>query len=150
MGKEVWSLAESRSRKTMDYDAVTGGILKASLRIVAVLGIVILLYVCVGKSYALGYRIFQNKPYHPGSARSISVTIPDGCSNLEVAEALEKADIVENAYIFAIQCRIYHDRIKPGVHVISDAMTPKEILHILSEETEEQESEGSVPDGGNA
>ena len=143
-------MSERKIRKTMDYDAVTGGILKASLRIVAALVTIILLYVCIGKSYAFGYRIFQNQPYHPDSVRSISVTIPNGCTSLEVGEALAHADIIENAYVFAIQCRMYHYIIQPGVHVISDAMTPREILEVLSEKETETETEqsGNMPDGG--
>lgn len=126
-------MAEKKNGKTVDYDRLTGGILKASLRIT--LGIILagLLYLCVVKSYSFGYRIFQDQPYHPDSTRSISVTVPEGCSTLEMGQALVEADIVENAYVFAVQSQLYRYQIQPGTHVISDSMTTKEILKSLSE-----------------
>lgn len=129
-------MAEKEMKKSADYDKVTNGVLHASLRIVLLLGVAVLLYFCVVRSYTFGYQIFENKPFHPDSSRSISVTIPEDCGRLELAEALENANIIENAYVFAVQSRMYGTEIVPGKHVISDAMTPREILKVLSQAAE--------------
>lgn len=126
-------VAEKKTGKSVDYDALTGSILKASLRITAAIIVVGLLYVCIVKSYSFGYQIFQDEPYHPDSTRSVSVTVPEGCTTLEMGEALEHADIIENAWVFTIQSQLYGYSIQPGNHTISDAMTTKEILKVLSE-----------------
>ncbi len=126
-------MAEKKTGKSVDYDALTGGILKASLRITIGIILVGLMYVCIVTSYTFGYQIFQDEPYHPDSARSVSVTVPEGCSTLDMGEALEEADLIENAYVFVLQSKLYGYSIQPGEHVISDAMTTKEILKALSE-----------------
>lgn len=126
-------MAEKKAGKSVDYDALTGSILKASLRITVGIILVGLIYVCIVKSYSFGYQIFQDEPLHPDSTRSVSVIVPEGCSTLEMGEALVQADIIENAWVFTVQSKLYGYTIQPGTHVISDAMTTKEILKSLSE-----------------
>ena len=59
--------------------------------------------------------------------------IPEGESTKEIAEALEKKGLINDAGIFVVQEKLseYKDMIKPGSYQLSTSMSAVEMLSIM-------------------
>ena len=99
--------------------------------------LVIVIVICIGilgcrSAYDLGYRIFDREKRNVG-ARQLSVTITDGQSTGEVADALEKAGIIDSALVFKLQGFLYNLKIVPGTYIIDTRTSSLELFEIFNE-----------------
>lgn len=115
------------------------------IKIALIVLVIVVVYKLTFKAYDFGYRIFADTAIdsEPGITRAVSIA--DGLSAKEIGKILEDRALIKDATLFILQERFseYHDKIKPGQYELSTAMTPYEMMDIMSrepvEETQEQE-----------
>lgn len=110
------------------------------IKIALVVIVIIVVYRLTFKAYDFGYRIFADTAIdsQPGITRAVSIA--EGLSAKEIGKILEDRELIKDSTLFILQERFseYHDKIKPGQYELSTAMTPYEMMEIMSREPEEE------------
>ena len=78
----------------------------------------------------------------PGDTEYVVVEIPADSSILEIGQALEDGEIIDDKYVFFAKVKVkgYGDKIKTGKFGLSASMNYDEILEIICDlETDEEE-----------
>ncbi len=127
----------------MNMKQFLGTLAAMVVRIAVAAAIIIVVFRLAVSAYNFGYQIFADEPVSSGEGRTVSITITDDQSSLEVGKLLEQRGIIKNAYVFYIQERLsdYKDEIIPGTYDLSTAMNSEEILEVLCSEDDEGEEE---------
>lgn len=107
-----------------------------------VVTILVVYYVYQGAliAYDYGYRIFAEPAMtEKGEGWEVKVTVPMGSSAKEVGELLQGKGLIRDANLFYLQNLLseYKDEIKPGTYVLNTSMTAREMMEVMSEETQE-------------
>lgn len=125
------------------YAVAIGGIKGIVRMLVYVL--VLLVIISFGKTaYGLGYEVFNQKlADEPEDAKSISVTITDEMSVMEIGELLQEKGLVEKPLVFWMQEKAsdYRGEIKPGTYTLTTAQSIDEMLIIMAQADLEEEEE---------
>ncbi|MBR0163045.1 MAG: endolytic transglycosylase MltG [Lachnospiraceae bacterium] len=120
---------------------------------IALFGIAAMVVVRVAKiAYGYGYEIFAQTPVSSGTGYIVTVTVGEEDSVGDVARNLEEKGLIRDDLLFRLQEMFsdYHGKIAPGTYDLSTAMTPDEMLAVMSaktvagEETAEQEGNSEV------
>lgn len=84
-------------------------------------------------AFNFAYGVFGSVAYHPGSQQYIIVDIPADASIMEIGEALQDAEIIEDKYVFYAKVKVkgYGTKITSGQYHLSASMTYDEILQII-------------------
>lgn len=95
-------------------------------------------------SYAFNftYSVFGNVCKTPGDTEYVIIEIPADSSILEIGQALEDGEVIDDKYVFFAKVKVkgYGDKIKSGKFGLSASMNYDEILEIICElDTEEEE-----------
>lgn len=98
--------------------------------------------------YAICYTIFADEPMAADSSQgeNITVRINSSMSDLDVAKELKHNGLIDNAYIFFAQSKIFIDSgasIQPGTYKLNTAMDAEEILEQLTTPNEEESTNSS-------
>ena len=96
--------------------------------------IMMLVYRFALDAYDYGYRIFDEKPMSPEPGLTMSVAIVEGKSVSEIGKILEDKGLIRSGTLFYLQEMFssYHKKLQPGVYELSTAMTPEEIMALMS------------------
>ncbi|MCR5656317.1 MAG: hypothetical protein K6G06_02535 [Butyrivibrio sp.] len=104
----------------------------------AVLVIVAVMFIgkYAGVAYEYGYNIYNQKPASQYDTRTVTVSITDSMSVMDIAELLENRGIVDDKYLFYLQERFseYHGLISPGTYDLSPSQTADEIITVMCAE----------------
>lgn len=105
----------------------------------------LIIYVTIGISlvgFDFGYRVFTEPAMEEEPGRDVVVTIDKGMSDMEIGAELERVGLVRNGTLFMIQLKLsaYADDIQPGAHILNTSMTPKEMMILMSEKQETEET----------
>lgn len=113
------------------------------VRVAFVVALIYAGYSCISSCYDFGYRIFADKAKDPAPGIVKTVAIVDGKTDKEIGEILEEKGLIDDGFLFGIQVKFseYKDKLKPGVYELSTAMSPYEMMAVMSASVEE-ESEG--------
>lgn len=92
-------------------------------------------------AYDYGYSIVSDAAMEPAPGKDIGIVLTDSMDAREVAALLERRGLIKDENIFWIQLKInkHEDDLKSGNYVLNTSMTPKEMMRVLSGETEEEE-----------
>ena len=115
------------------------------VRIAFVVALIYAGYSCISACYDFGYKIFADKAKDPAPGIVKTVAIVDGKTNKEIGEVLEEKGLIDDGFLFGIQVKFseYNDKLKPGVYELSTAMSPYDMMAVMSASTEEEtEGEG--------
>lgn len=87
-------------------------------------------------SYQFVYQVFANSAYEASNDSSITVTIHQGASVLDVANVLEKEEVISDKYVFSVRYYLskYRGQIKEGTYKVSPSMPMDDILATISSE----------------
>lgn len=108
-------------------------VLKLSVKIVFWLACAGLMIFLCSKAYSFGYLIFSNEAVaEEGKGVEISIQIPEGADDAEVADILLDAELIQSKYAFLVQAKIFEADFKPGDYTISTEKGPEDIIQILS------------------
>ena len=96
-------------------------------------------------SFNFAYGVFGKVANHPGSQEYIVVDIPADSSIMEIGQALQDADIIEDKYVFYAKVKVkgYGTKITSGKFHLSASMTYDEILKIICNIQDTDEDKGS-------
>ncbi len=142
----------------MNAKKIALGTLDAIVKIVFVIIVYMLISKYAKLAYNYGYQVFNQTAVSSGTGRTISFTVGSGDSVDTIAENLAGVGLITDKNLFKLQERFseHHGKEKAGTYELSTAMTPEEMLAIMSggqdgaEETASQ-SESAVqsePDTG--
>lgn len=132
----------------MKTSRVVLSIFKTCIALAIAMVVIMMLLRFSTKAYEFGYRIFYEEPMSQPPGYTMSVAIVEGKSVMEIGEILEDKGLIRDKLLFYLQEFVsdYHGLIQPGVYELSTAMTPDEMLAIMSQEGtgEEEEFESSA------
>lgn len=129
---------------TDNVNAMVRTVINVSFNILILAIVAMLIYNCSGKAYKFGEAIFNDEAIvTEGEGEVVVITIPKNASNNKVAKVVYEEGLVENQYVFLIQLVLseYKDTIVPGTYKVTTANTPTEIMQILSDQVQEEDSE---------
>ena len=96
-------------------------------------------------AFNFAYGVFGSVAFHPGSQQYIVVDIPADASIMEIGEALQDAEIIEDKYVFYAKVKVkgYGTKITSGQYHLSASMTYDEILQIICNINKVEDDEDS-------
>ena len=111
-------------------------------RIIAILllALVVLSIIVLARAAnRIGYNVFHQTGVDPEPGKQVIIMIPPDATTREIATILNNAGLIEDVNLFMFQERFspYHgndEGYKNGQYRLSTAMTPNEILAVLSGE----------------
>ena len=131
------------------------GFLDLAVKAAFVIIVIMLISKYAKIAYSYGYQIFNQSAVSSGTGRTVSFTVKSGDEVDTIADNLAGLGLIKDKTLFKLQERFseYHEKEKPGTYELSTAMTPEEMLTIMSggqegaEGGSDQES-GDESDGG--
>ncbi len=109
------------------------------------INVVIVFFIIKVFSYAFNftYTVFGDVAKSPGSREAVVIEIPADSSILEIGQALEDGEIIDDKYAFFAKVKIkgYGDKIKSGKFGLSASMNYDEILEIICDLDDGEEEE---------
>lgn len=139
----------------MNAKKITLGFLDLAVKAAFVIIVIMLISKYAKIAYSYGYQIFNQSAVSSGTGRTVSFTVGSGDDVDTIADNLAGLGLIKDKTLFKLQERFseYHEKEKPGTYELSTAMTPEEMLTIMSggqegaEGGSDQES-GDESDGG--
>ncbi len=126
----------------MDYGNVVSAVLGTILKVLAVVAVVFLIYRGAEICYEYGYRVFTEEPVSSAGGRTVTVTVTEDMSPLQIGELFEEKGLVRDSKLFAMQYLLSEFRadVAPGEFELSTDMTAEEMMEVMaSGQTEEEE-----------
>lgn len=114
---------------------IIGSIFSVAVKIVLGILVVLFVYKYAIIAYNYGYRVFTEPPVSLGEGRSITVSIGEDNSTLEIGEMLETKGLIRDSKVFFLQelASENHGKIKPGKYELSTNMTANEMINIMAQ-----------------
>ena len=114
-------------------------VISIALKIVIFAALIVIFFRIGSIAYNYGHAVFEDEP--PG--RTITVTVEDGSSSMDIARLLEEKGLVDDWKLFYLQilCSKYANTMQPGTYELSTAMKPRELMAVMSGEEVELEWE---------
>ena len=110
------------------------GILDTIVKVVFIIIVAMLIIKYAKVAYNYGYHIFNQTAVSSGTGREVTVTISEGDSVGQIADKLSEVGLITDKFLFKLQEMFseYHGMEQPGTYTLSTAMTPEEMLSIMS------------------
>ena len=134
------------------------GFLDLAVKAAFVIIVIMLISKYAKIAYSYGYQIFNQSAVSSGTGRTVSFTVKSGDDVDTIADNLAGLGLIKDKTLFKLQERFseYHEKEKPGTYELSTAMTPEEMLTIMSggqegaegEEGQKSQESGDESDGG--
>ena len=134
------------------------GFLDLAVKAAFVIIVIMLISKYAKIAYSYGYQIFNQSAVSSGTGRTVSFTVGNGDDVDTIADNLAGLGLIKDKTLFKLQERFseYHEKEKPGTYELSTAMTPEEMLTIMSggqegaegEEGQQSQESGDESDGG--
>ena len=127
----------------MNIKKIGLGLLDTIVKVVFVIVIVMLITKYAKVAYNYGYHIFNQTSVSSGTGRTVTVTIGRNDSATDIGKKLADVGLITDRNLFFLQELLseYHGKEKAGTYELSTAMTPEEMLRIMSATGEEGEEE---------
>lgn len=106
-----------------------------------IISMIFAIIVFAKSAYDIGYSVF-NQSSVDHQKREISVTIPEGSKDKEVAARLYNNGLAQSKIVIYLQLRLskYSKKILPGDYVLNTSMTPDEMFMEMSKTVEEKKT----------
>ena len=134
------------------------GFLDLAVKAAFVIIVIMLISKYAKIAYSYGYQIFNQSAVSSGTGRTVSFTVKSGDDVDTIADNLAGLGLIKDKTLFKLQERFseYHEKEKPGTYELSTAMTPEEMLTVMSggqegaegEEGQQSQESGDESDGG--
>lgn len=127
----------------MKVSSLIGAVFGTICKVACIALVVYVIYQGATTCYDYGYRIFTEPPVSAGEGRTMTVTVKEGLSPLEMGELFAGKGLVRDAKLFALQYLLseYREDFKPGVYELSTSMTAEEMMEVMSGTVEEEEED---------
>lgn len=130
-------MAKKKKKDTGYRVAVFGA--KGILKILTYILVVCIMILLCKTAYSFGYSVFKQEAMAEEPGQAVTVVIPEGSSVREIGQILEQKGLVESSMIFGVQeyFSTFHGDLMSGTYLLNTAMTPDDIMEILSGENPE-------------
>ncbi len=117
----------------MNARSVALGLLDTLFKVLLVVVAIMIISKYASVAYKYGYNIYNQTPASQYDTRTVTVSITDSMSVMDIAELLENRRLVDDKYLFWLQERFseYHGMIAPGTYELSPSQTPDEIIGVM-------------------
>ena len=97
-------------------------------------------------SFDFAYQVFATKAADPANNRKVAIQITPDEALLDVADALKKAEVIDNKYAFILKVRLggYAGDIKPGTYQLAPSNTNKEIIDTITGAPDDTDGSGDT------
>ena len=118
----------------MNSRSIGLGVLDAMLKVILVIAAIMVVAKYASVAYSYGYNIYNQTPASQYDTRTVTVSITDSMSIMDIAELLENRGLIEDKLLFYLQERFseYHGMIAPGTYDLSPSQTPEEMIELMS------------------
>lgn len=116
-------------------------IVSISFSVLVVVLVVFILFKAGRYAYDFGYRVYTEKPISAEPGQDVVVEVEQGMSGLALGELLEEKRLVRDSKLFMVQLKLsaYADDIKPGIYTLNTSMTSKEMMQMMSKDSEAED-----------
>lgn len=137
------------SNRTREINKITTTIIGISVKLMVYALIILLLYEAVARGYAFGHEIFFAEAVDEAPGQDMVVRIDSEESVSEAAQFLAHKGLIKSEFAFIFQSKFYdYETIYPGTYTLNTSMTSKEILQLLNEKPETEDSAKPAQSGG--
>ena len=137
------------SNRTREINKITTTIIGISVKLMVYALIILLLYEAVARGYAFGHEIFFAEAVDEAPGQDMVVRIDSKESVSDAAQFLAHKGLIKSEFAFIFQSRFYdYETIYPGTYTLNTSMTSKEILQLLNEKPETEDSAKPAQSGG--
>ena len=137
------------SNRTREINKITTTIISISVKLLVYAMIILLLYEAVARGYAFGHEIFFAEAVDEAPGQDMVVRIDSKESVSDAAQFLAHKGLIKSEFAFIFQSRFYdYETIYPGTYTLNTSMTSKEILQLLNEKPETEDSAKPAQSGG--
>ena len=130
----------------MNAKKIILGLLDAAVKIIFVIVVAMLISKYAKLAYNYGYQVFNQSAVSSGAGRTVSFKVGSGDSVDTIADNLASVGLITDKNLFKLQERFseYHGMEKAGTYELSTAMTPEEMLVIMSggQKSSDEETDG--------
>lgn len=109
-----------------------GGALRAGVRLIGILLVVLLFHFVISMGYDFGYNLFAAPAMSAPPGREVTFTVEQGESTADIIDGLADAGLIRDKLIFRCQIIFYDKILQPGEYQMNTSMTSKEILMYLN------------------
>ncbi|MBQ4283264.1 MAG: endolytic transglycosylase MltG [Lachnospira sp.] len=113
-------------------------VIQVSLDVLLVVLSAFLIFWLAGKVYTFGYNIFNEQAVDTlENARVTEVTVPENVTAEKLAEIIYEKGLVTDKTIFYLQVKLsdYNDKFVAGTYTLNTAMTPTEMMKVITSDT---------------
>ena len=137
------------SNRTREINKITTTIISISVKLMVYALIILLLYEAVARGYAFGHEIFFAEAVDEAPGQDMVVRIDSKESVSDAAQFLAHKGLIKSEFAFIFQSMFYdYETIYPGTYTLNTSMTSKEILQLLNEKPETEDSAKPAQSGG--
>ena len=108
-----------------------GSALRAGIRLIGILLVVLLFHFVISMGYDFGYNLFAAPAMSAPPGREVTFTVEKGESTAEIIDGLADAGLIRDKLIFRCEIIFYDKILQPGEYDMNTSMTSKEILMYL-------------------
>lgn len=118
----------------MKSERLIGVVVSAILKLIVAVVVVYAVYKGAMTCYNYGYRIFTEPAVSSGTGRTVTVTIKEDATAMELGELFAEKGLVKDAKLFALQYMFseYRKDVLPGTYELSTAMTAEEMMEVMA------------------
>ena len=130
----------------MNVRRILLGLLDTAVKVAFVIVVAMLISKYAKVAYNYGYQIFNQSAVSSGTGRTVTFKVGDGDSADTIAENLAGVGLITDKNLFKLQERFseYHGMEQAGTYELSTAMTPEEMLAIMSGGQKAGDEEGTT------
>lgn len=123
---------------------IVWGVIETTIKIGLIVAAVVMISRGAKLAYDYGYRIFDEPPMSE-IGRDVMVEIPEGMNAQQMGELFYQKGLIREVNLFRLQYMFseFKEDLKPGVYVLSTAMTAEEMFETMTKDAAE---EGETPE----
>lgn len=127
----------------MEGKQVAGAVLGTIIKVVVVAVVIMFVYRFSVSAYDFGFRLFGEEPMTQGEGVTISITVDEADSVMDVAAKLEENGLIRDAKLFFVQEKFseYKGMISPGTYELNTSMTAEQMIEVMGAKTETEAEE---------
>ncbi len=118
----------------MDGRKLVSAVLGTILKVIFAVVVIFIIYTGASTCYDYGYRIFTEPAVAIGEGRTVTVSVTEDMSPLDIGESFQEKGLVRDAKLFALQYLFseYYQDVHPGTFELSSSMTSEEMMAVMS------------------
>ncbi len=133
----------------MNIKEVIGSIVETIIKVAALLFLISFVYDAAIKAYDFGFRVFAEEAMTTGDGRTISISVEQDDSVMDIGKNLQEKGLIRDANLFFVQELLSenHGKINPGIYDLNTSMKSDEMLAIMAAEPEEEKKKEAENSG---